>query len=217
MDKIIPITEAANMIKDGMTIMISGFLSNGAPEKLIDRIIENGVSNLTLICNDTAYPDRGVGKMIVSKQFKEIIVTHIGTNPETVRQTNEGELGLTLVPQGTLLERIRCGGTGLGGVLTPTGIGTEVENGKDKITVNNKEYLLELALRADIAIIYGTDVDKMGNVRYTFTQSNYNLVMAMAADLVICEAENILEVGEINQHDVMTQGIFVDYIVRRND
>ena len=216
MNKIISMAEAADMIKDGMTIMISGFLSSGSPEKLIDEIVKKGVRDLTLICNDTSYPDRGVGKMVVAKQFKAINVTHIGTNPETIRQTNAGELGLTLIPQGTILERMRCGGTGLGGVLTPTGIGTEVENGKEKINVNGRDYLLELPLRADIALIYGTYVDKSGNVRYTYTQQNYNPVMAMAADVVICEAENIVEVGEIDQHDVMTQGILVDYIVGRH-
>lgn len=213
MNKIISIEEAISHIKDGMTVMIGGFLGVGTPHRLVDALIEKGVKDLTVIANDTAFPDVGVGKLIVNKQIKKAIVSHIGTNPETGRQMNEGETEVELVPQGTLAERIRSGGAGLGGVLTPTGVGTIVEEGKRKIEINGKEYLLELPLRADIALIAGMKVDKKGNIYYSKSARNFNPLMAMAADLVIVEAEEIVEVGEIDPNDVMTPGIFVDYIV----
>ncbi|MDR2527641.1 MAG: CoA transferase subunit A [Synergistaceae bacterium] len=217
MDKVISAAKAADLIKDGMTIMMGGFIANGTPETLVDALVAKGVRKLTLICNDTGFPEAGTGKMVVKKQFKKIIASHVGTNPETGRQMNAGETEVTLVPQGTLAERIRCGGFGLGGFLTPTGIGTEVEEGKQKMTVNGQEYLLELPLRADVALLYGSIVDKAGNVVYTYTQRNFNPMMAMAADLVICEAGRLVEVGEIDPNSVMTPGIFVDYIVRKGD
>jgi len=222
MDKVISTAKAMEFIKDGMTVMVGGFLANGTPETLIDALVAKGVKNLTLICNDSGFsfpdkPARGVGKMVVAKQFKKIIASHIGTNPETGRQMNAGETEVVLVPQGTLAEQVRCGGTGIGGFLTPTGIGTEVEEGKQKMTVGGQEYLLELPLRADVALLYGTTVDKSGNVLYTYTQRNFNPMMAMAADVVICEAEEIVETGKIDPNSVMTPGIFVDYIVRKGD
>ncbi|MDR2522331.1 MAG: CoA transferase subunit A [Synergistaceae bacterium] len=217
MDKVISAAKAADFIKDGMTIMVGGFIANGTPETLIDALVAKGVKNLTLICNDTGVPERGAGKMVVKKQFRKIVASHVGTNPETGRQMNVGETEVVLIPQGTLAERIRCGGIGLGGFLTPTGIGTEVEEGKQKMTVNGQEYLLELPLRADVALLYGSIVDKSGNIVYTYTQRNFNPMMAMAADLVICEAGSLVEVGEIDPNNVMTPGIFVDYIVRKGD
>lgn len=213
MNKIISINEAVDKIKDGMTVMIGGFLANGTPEKLIDALVEKGVKNLTLICNDTGFPDRGVGKMVVAKQFKRIIVSHIGTNPETANQMNSGETTVDLVPQGTLAERIRCEGTGLGGFYTPTGIGTEVEEGKEKKVINGKEYLFELPLRADVALLFGSVVDKKGNIVYNKTMKNFNPIMATAADTVIVQAEKIVEIGELDPELVMTSGIFIDYIV----
>ncbi len=213
MNKLISVQQAIDKIQDGMTIMVGGFLGAGAPDKLLDALVEKGVKNLTLICNDTSFPDKGVGKMVVNKQFKKMIVSHIGTNPETGRQMNEGEAEVDLVPQGTLAERVRCGGCGLGGVLTPTGIGTEVENEKQKITVDGKEYLLELPLRADIALIRGNKVDKKGNVFYNKSSKNFNPIMAMAADTVIVEADEVVEIGDIDPNNVMSSAIFVDYIV----
>lgn len=212
MNKVISIKEAVDKVKDGMTVMIGGFLANGTPEKLIDALVEKGVKNLTLICNDSGFPDRGVGKMVVAKQFSRIIVSHIGTNPETANQMNSGETIVDLVPQGTLAERIRCAGAGLGGFYTPTGIGTEVEEGKEKKVVNGKEYILELPLKADVALLFGSVVDKKGNIVYNKTMKNFNPIMATAADLVIVQAEKIVEVGEINPENVTTSGIFVDYI-----
>jgi acetate CoA/acetoacetate CoA-transferase alpha subunit len=219
MDKVISVAKAVEFIKDGMTVMVGGFLANGTPLTLVDALVEKGVKDLTLICNDTGFEKegvgRGVGKMVIKKQFKKIIASHIGTNPETGRQMNSGETEVLLVPQGTLAERIRCGGCGLGGFLTPTGIGTEVEQGKQKMTFDGKDYLLEMPLRADVAILYGATVDKAGNVVYAYTQRNFNPMMAMAADLVICEAGEVVEVGTIDPNYVQTPGIFVDYIVTK--
>jgi len=215
MDKVVSIAKAVELIKDGMTVMVGGFLANGSPETLIDALVAKGVKDLTLICNDSGFPGRGVGKMVVKKQFKKIIASHVGTNPETGRQMNAGETEVVLVPQGTLAEQVRCGGMGIGGFLTPTGIGTEVEQGKQKMTVGGQDYLLELPLRADVALLYGSTVDKSGNVIYTYTQRNFNPMMAMAADIVICEAEEVVDVGKIDPNSVMTPGIFVDYIVRK--
>lgn len=213
MNKVISIEEAVSHIKDGMTIMIGGFLGCGSPHRLIDALVEKGVKDLTLICNDTGFPDKGSGKLIVNRQIKKLIASHIGTNRETGNQMNAGELDVTLVPQGTLAERIRAGGAGLGGILTPTGVGTVIEEGKQKIEIDGKTYLLELPLRADVALIAGYKVDKFGNIVYRGATRNFNTLMAMAADLVIVEADQIVEIGEIDPNDVVTPGIFVDYIV----
>jgi len=217
MNKIISVEEAISHIKDGMTIMVGGFLGCGSPHKIIDALVEKGVKDLTLICNDTGFVDYGVGKLVVNKQIKKLIASHIGTNKETGNQMNSGEMEVQLVPQGTLAERIRAGGAGLGGFLTPTGIGTVIEEGKQKIEIDGTEYLLELPLRADVALLSGHTADKMGNIVYFGATRNFNTLMATAADLVIVEAENIVEVGEIDQNDVVTPGLFVDYIVDGGD
>lgn len=214
MEKVISVNEAVNKIQDGMTIMIGGFLGVGNPCTIIDTLVEKGTKELTLIANDTSFPEIGLGKLIVNKQIKKAFVSHIGTNKETGRQMNEGETEVVLVPQGTLAEQVRAGGAGLGGFLTPTGIGTIVEEGKQKLKIDGKEYLLELPLRADVALIKGSKVDKKGNVYYNKSTRNFNPLMAMAADIVIVEAEEIVEVGDINPNDVMTPSIFVDYIVK---
>ncbi len=212
-NKIVSIEEAVDKVKEGMTIMVGGFLANGTPEDLIDALVKKNVKNLTLICNDTGFPEKGVGKMVVNKQFKKMIVSHVGTNPETANQMNSGETEVVLTPQGTLAEKVRCGGYGLGGFLTPTGVGTEVENGKEKKVIDGKEYLLELPLRADVAIIKASIVDKKGNMIFSKTTKNFNPIMAMAADIVIVQADKIVEIGEIDPDQVMSSGIFVDYIV----
>lgn len=213
MNKIRTVEEIMDYIKDGMTIMIGGFMGVGTPEQIIDAMVKKGVKDLTVISNDTAFPNKGVGKLIVNKQIKKVITSHIGLNPETGRQMNSGELIVELVPQGTLVERIRSGGAGLGGVLTKTGLGTLVEEGKRKIEINGEEYLLELPLRADVALIGASIADKHGNVFYNASTRNFNPIMATAADLVIAGAEKIVEVGELDPNHVMTPGIFVDYIV----
>jgi acetate CoA/acetoacetate CoA-transferase alpha subunit len=214
MEKVISIEKALDKIKDGMTVMIGGFLAVGTPLALVDALAKKGVRNLTLIANDTARPELGNGKLVVNKQLKKAIVSHIGTNPETGRQMIAGELNVELVPQGTLVERIRSGGGGLGGFLTPTGVGTIVEEGKQKMTIGGKEYLLELPLHADVALLAAHKVDKFGNLVFRRSTRNFNPVMAFAADEVIVEAEEIVETGKIDPDDVMVTGVVVDWIVQ---
>lgn len=211
--KSLPVIEAVGMIPDGARIMVGGFLSVGTPERLIDEIVRQGKRNLTIIANDTARPGVGVGKLIDAKLVKSVVVSHIGTNPETQRQMMAGDLAVELVPQGTLIERIRAGGYGLGGVLTSTGVGTLVEEGKRKIEVEGKEYLLETAIRADFALVHAFLSDYIGNLAYALTARNYNPVIAMAADTVIATAEHIVPVGVIAPDHVITPGPIVDYIV----
>ena len=213
MGKLISIKEAIAKIKDGDVLMVGGFLANGTPQKLIDALVESGVKDLTLICNDTAFEDRGIGKMVVAKQFKKIIASHVGTNKETGRQMNSGETEVVLVPQGTLAEQVRAGGFGLGGVLTKTGLGTLVEEGKEKVVVDGEEYLLEKPLKADVAILYGTKVDKNGNIAYKGSTLNFNNIMAAAAKITIVEAEEIVEIGELDPNAISTPAVFVNYIV----
>jgi len=213
MNKLVSIDEAVDMIKDGMTIMVGGFLGCGNPHKIIDKLVEKNVKDLTLICNDSSFPDYGVGKLVVNHQIKKLIASHVGTNPETGRQMNAGEMEVVLVPQGTLAEQVRAGGAGLGGILTPTGVGTVIEEGKEKITVDGVEYLLEKPLKADVALIAGQKVDKFGNIVYFGATRNFNNIMATAANIVIVEADEVVEVGDLDPNDVVTSGIFVDYIV----
>lgn len=217
MNKVISIDEAISHVKDGMTIMVGGFLGCGNPHRLIDAIVEKGIKDLTLICNDSSFPEIGVGKLVVNKQIKKLIASHVGTNPETGRQMNAGEMEVVLVPQGTLAEQVRAGGAGLGGFLTPTGVGTVVEKGKEKMVIDGKVYLLELPLRADIALVAGETVDKYGNIVYEGATRNFNNLMATAADIVIVEAEKVVEVGDLNPNHVVTPGIFIDYIVNGGD
>lgn len=214
MCKTITIKDAAKLINDGDTVMVGGFMANGTPEKLIDALVEKGVQNLTLICNDAGFPDKGVGKMVANKQFSTIIASHIGLNREAGRQMNEGETIIELVPQGTLAEQIRAGGFGLGGFLTPTGIGTLVAEGKEIITVDGKDYLLEKPFKADVALIFANKADKNGNLQYLGSENNFNQVMASNATTTIVEAREIVEVGEINPNFVHTPGIFVNYLVK---
>lgn len=198
---------------DGMSVMVGGFLACGAAEKLIDILIEMNVKNLTIMSSDTAFVDRGVGRLIVNGQVAKVIASHIGTNPETGRRMNEGIMAVELVPQGTFAERIRAGGSGLGGVLTPTGVGTMVEEGKQKLTIDGREYLLEKPLRADFAFLKGHIADELGNVFYKGTARNFNPLMALAADTVILEADQIVKTGELRPEDVMTPCVLVDYIL----
>ncbi|MEW8993903.1 acetate CoA-transferase subunit alpha [Clostridium sp.] len=214
MNKLISIDEAVAKIQDGMTVMIGGFLAVGTPEAIVDALVKKGVKDLTIIANDTGFPDKGIGKLIVNKQVKKTIASHIGTNKETGNQMNSGEMEVELSPQGTLAERIRCGGAGLGGFLTPTGLGTIVQDGKDVITVDGQEYILEKPLKADVALLFGSKVDKKGNVYYNQATRNFNPLIATAADTVIVQAEELVETGDIDPNVVMTPYIFVDYIVK---
>ncbi len=212
MDKKISLQDAVSKVKDGMTIMVGGFLAAGSPIAILDELSKSDVKDLTLICNDTAFADVAHGKLITNKQVKKVIVTHIGTNPNTSAQMNSGELEIEFVPQGTLAERIRAYGAGLGGVLTPTGLGTIVAEGKEIITVDGKEYLLEKPVRADLALLGATIADEAGNLIYKGTTQNFNPLMATAADVVVVEVEKLVAVGEIQPESVHTPAIFVDYI-----
>jgi len=201
-------------LKDGSSLVIAGFLANGTSEILIDAILEMGVKELMIICNDTSFPDKGIGKLIKNKRVRKVITTHIGTNPETQKQYINKEIEVDFVPQGTLIERLRAYGAGLGGILTPVGVGTIVEEGKQKIVLNGKEYLFEEPLSGDISIIKAKWGDEFGNLKYYGTARNFNPVMALAGKKVIAEVENILKVGEMNPNEVETPGIFVDFIVK---
>ncbi len=205
--------QAVAMIPDGASLMVDGFMAVGTPERIIDEIVRQSKRDLTVIANDTAMPGRGIGKLVDAKLLRKAIVSHIGLNPETQRQMMAGELEVELVPQGTLIERIRAGGTGLGGILTQTGIGTSVEAGKQRIQVDGKSYLLEIALRADVALVQAFLADYLGNLSYGLTARNFNPVIAMAADTVIAGADNVVPVGVISPDHVVTPAPVVDYLV----
>lgn len=213
MNKVISVSQAMDFIHEGTTLMYGGFMGVGTPEILMDALRSKEVKNLTVIGNDAAVPGKGIAKVISNGQVKRLIASHIGLNPEIAMLMNENQLDVELVPQGTLAERIRCGGAGIGGFLTPTGIGTEVEMGKQKLEVGGKNYLLELPLRADVAFIRGSIVDTMGNVYYRGTTQNFNPLVAMAADIVIVAAEKLVEPEELTPEWIMTPAVFVDYIV----
>lgn len=210
--RIISAAEAGKLIGNDVSIMIGGFLKCGSPTKVIEEILKNGTGGLTLIANDTSYPDSDRGKLVVGRRVKKAIVTHIGTNPETGRQMNAGELEVELTPMGTLAEKIRAAGAGLGGVLTPTGLGTPVEEGKQIMEIEGKKYLFEKPLGADVALLYGTKADKFGNVFLEGTTKNFNIIMATAAKTVIVEADELVE-DCLDPNLVSIPGIFVDYIV----
>lgn len=216
-NKIVSVQEAVSHINDGATIMIGGFLACGTSELMMDAIVEKGVKNLTIIGNDTAYENVGAGKLICAKAVKHVIASHIGTNKETGAQMTSGETEVTLVPQGSLAEKIRAAGMGLGGVITPTGVGTDVAEGKQAMTIDGVDYIIEPPLKADVAILKGSIVDKAGNVYYDGTSKNFQEVMALAADTVIVEAEKLVEVGELDPNYVMTPAILVDYIIVGGD
>jgi acetate CoA/acetoacetate CoA-transferase alpha subunit len=207
--------KAAAMIPDGASVMFGGFLGVGSPERVIDALVARGARGLTLICNDTASPTVGVGKLIEAGCVARVKASHIGTNPTTQKKMISGEIEVELVPQGTLAERIRAGGSGLGGVLTPTGVGTVVSEGKQVIEIDGDSFLLEKPLRADFALLRAHEADHFGNLTYRLTAANFNPVMAFAADCVIAEPEEIVPVGVIPPDAVRTPGVLVHHLVRR--
>lgn len=213
MNKLISLEDAVNLVRDGDTIMIGGFLSVGTPDRLIDALISKGTKDLTLICNDTGFIDRGVGKMVVAKMFKKILTSHIGTNKETGRQMLEGEIEVILIPQGTLIEQIRAGGFGLGGVLTKTGLGTLVEQGKQIVEVDGERFLLEKPMRANVALLYAEKADIKGNLTFHGATRNFNTYMGAAADISIVEAGQVVQIGEMCPDEVVVPGVFVNHIV----
>ncbi len=213
MKKVISAAEAASLIKDGSTVMVGGFLSCGAPDCIIDELVKTKVKNLTMICNDTSFPDADRGLLIKNGLVKKVITTHIGTNHITGEKMHSGEVEVEFYPMGTLVEKIHAKGSGLGGVLTPTGIGTILEEGKKIVEIKGKKYIFEEPLGADFAIIYGTKVDRYGNVKFEGTTRNFNTSMATAADVVIVQADEIVDC--LNPDEVVIPGIFIDYAVRR--
>lgn len=211
--KSIRLADAVELIPEGASLMIGGFMGVGTPERVIDELVRQGKRELTIIANDTAMPGRGIGKLIDAELVRKVVASHIGLNPVTQKQMIEERITVDLVPQGTLIERIRSGGCGLGGVLTPTGVGTIVEDGKQKIAVDGRTYLLETALRADFAIIGAFLSDYLGNLTYALTARNFNPVMAMAADTTIVTAEHVVPVGFIPPDHVVTPAPLVDYVI----
>jgi len=211
--KTVAIEDAVGMISDGASVMVGGFMGVGTPERIMDELIRQGRRNLTVIANDTAMPGRGIGKLVTAGALRKAVVSHIGLNPETQKKMIAGEMEVELVPQGTLIERIRAAGCGLGGILTPTGVGTLVEAGKRKLEVDGTEYLLETPLRADFALVEAFLSDYQGNLVYALTARNFNPVIAMAAATVIVDAVHIVPIGMIPPDHVITPSVLVDYVI----
>ncbi|MGB6636680.1 MAG: 3-oxoacid CoA-transferase subunit A, partial [Bradyrhizobium sp.] len=211
--KVVFVEDAIAMIPNGATIMIGGFMGVGTPERLLDELVRQRKSELSVISNDAALPGKGIGKLVDAALVSTLTTSHIGLNPNAQKQMMAHQIAVNLVPQGTLVERIRAGGCGLGGVLTPTGVGTIVEEGKRKVEIEGKPFLLETALRSDFALIHAFLADHLGNLSYALTARNFNPVMAMAADTVIVTAENIVPVGVITPDHVVTPAPLVDYLV----
>jgi acetate CoA/acetoacetate CoA-transferase alpha subunit len=211
----IKVANAVAAVPQGATLMIGGFMGVGSPHRLIDELVRQGKSELTIIANDTARPGFAIGKLIGARLVRRVVTSHIGTNPETQKQMLAGELEVELVPQGTLAERIRAGGYGLGGVLTPTGVGTTVAQGKRTLEIDGNVYLLEMPLRAQFALLNARRADHIGNLTYGMTARNFNPLMAMAADVVMAESREIVPVGVIAPDEVMTPAVLVDYLIAR--
>lgn len=217
MSKLISLEDAVARIPNGASLLIGGFMAVGGPNRLVDELIRQRKSDLTIIANDTARPTVGLGKLVVERLVAKVITSHIGLNPDTQKQMISGDIQVELVPQGTLAERIRSGGVGLGGVLTPTGVGTTVEEGKRMVEIDGKTYLLELPIKADFALIAAKQADLYGNLTYALTARNFNPIMAMAATTVIAEAEDIVPVGCIPPDAVMTPSILVDHLISNSN
>lgn len=215
MRKALKAEAAAEMVRDGSTVFIGGFMAVGTPHRLIDALVRREAIGLTVIANDTGLPGRGIGKLIAAGAVRKVVASHIGLNPLTQARMLEGSLEVELVPQGTLVERIRAGGMGLGGVLTPTGLGTVVAKGKPVVEVQGRPFLLETPLKADFALIAARQADHLGNLEYALTAQNFNPVMALAGDTVIAEAQLIVPVGVIPPDAVRTPGVLVDYLLER--
>jgi acetate CoA/acetoacetate CoA-transferase alpha subunit len=211
--KVIPVADAVAMIPDGARLMVGGFMSVGSPMRLIDELLRQTRRDLTLIVNDTARPGVGVGKLISAGLVRALFTSHIGTNPQTQRLMLEGRIDVTLIPQGTLAERIRAGGVGLGGVLTPTGVGTLIAEGKRIIEIDGQSYMLEPAMKADFSLIGAKRADYYGNLEYAFTARNFNPLMAMASTTTIAEAQDIVPLGVISPDVVVTPGVLVHYMI----
>lgn len=206
---------AAGLIPDGATVLVGGFMGVGSLHRLIAAIEKRGIRDLTVVCNDLCTPERGIGRLVVSGQVSRAIVSHIGLNPIAQKRMMAGELQIELVPQGTLVERIRAGGVGLGGVLTATGLGTAIEEGKQTLEVEGCRVLFEKPIRGDFALLACHSADYAGNLAYELTAHNFNSTMALAADTVIAEPEHIVPIGMISPDSVKTPGVLVDFLLAR--
>ena len=215
MKKAVPLEEAVAMVPEGAVVMVGGFMGVGSPQRLIDELVRQRRGGLTIVCNDTARPGVGVGRLLDAGLVHKVIVSHIGTNPVTQQRMLDGSIEVELVPQGTLAERVRAGGFGLGGVLTPTGVGTLVAEGKCTLEIDGRCFLLETALKADVSLIKAKRADYYGNLEYSLTARNFNPLMAMAAATTIAEAESIVPVGMIPPDSVITPGVLVHVLVGR--
>lgn len=213
MNKVVSVEVAGKKIENGMQVMIGGFLKTGVPRVIVEEMIKNDIKDLTMITNDTSYPDSDRGQLVAQKRVKKVICSHIGTNPESGKQMHSGEMEVVLTPQGTLCEIIRAGGAGLGGILTPTGLGTLVQEGKDTIEVDGRKYILEKALKADVSIIYASKADKYGNLSYVGSTRNFNPIMATASEIVIVEADEIIE-GAMDPKEIIVPGVYIDYVIQ---
>lgn len=215
MRKAISAEQAAAMVPDGASVMVGGFMGVGSPHRVLAALVARGARGLTVIGNDTSRPGHGIGVLIDAGCVARCIVSHIGLNPVTQQKLIAGEMEVELVPQGTLAERIRAGGAGLGGVLTPTGIGTVVQDGKQVVTIDGRDFLLEKPLRADVALVHCYEADYYANLTYRLTAQNFNPLMAMAADLVIAEPDEVVPIGVIPPDHVRTPGVLVTHLVKR--
>lgn len=214
MEKIIDISEIGNFIKDGMTISIGGFFGCGNAHNIIDEILKTDVKNLTVVASDTFIDGRGIGKLVAGNRISKLMASHVGTNKETQRQINEGLIELELIPMGTLAERLRSAAAGLGGVLTRTGLGTLVQDGKEVINIDGKDYILEKPIFIDLAILKAQKSDKKGNLIYNGSARNFNVPMAGAANITIAEVEEIVENGELNPNFVHTPFVYVNHLIK---
>lgn len=213
LSKIASLQQAMDHFVDGMTLMFGGFGGVGTPPTLIQSILEKGVRDLTLIGNDTSFPDIGIGRLICAGRVKKVIVSHIGSNPVAGQLMTEGKLEVEFSPQGTLAERIRAGGAGLGGILLDVGMGTMAEEGKPVVEAGGKKYLLETALTADVTIVHAKKADSYGNLIYDTSARNFNPLVAMAGDFTIAEADEIVDIGDLDPEQIVTPGVFVDMVI----
>lgn len=211
--KIATMEQIHQFFHDDMTLMVGGFGGVGSPPTLLQALFDSGVKDLHLICNDTGFPDIGIGRMVRNERVKSIVTSHIGSNPFAGKLMTEGKLKVEFSPQGTLAERIRAGGMGLGGVLVDVGLDSMAENGKEKVTVKGKQFLVEEALKAEVSIIFAKKADPFGNLIFDKSARNMNPHMAMAGDITIVEAEEIVPLGSLNPEEIVTPGVFVDYII----
>ncbi|MBQ3378583.1 MAG: CoA transferase subunit A [Clostridia bacterium] len=216
-NKVTTLENAMKDIKDGASIMVGGFLDSGRPSMLERRLADMGVRDLTIISMCTGTEKSELYRVFTQGQVSKIIASYIRFNPVSINMILNDPKKVTLLPMGTLTERIRAGGTGLGGILTAVGVGTLVEEGKQKINIDGRDYLLELPIRADFAIVHAYMADEMGNLVFRGTKRNFNAVMPYSADFVIAEAEHIVKAGEISPDDVIVPGIFVDAVVKVGD